>query len=354
MELIAKIHSTNNNSSKLIFKICKMFYISAKDRVKDINVTDKLWIDAWNICVKNEYLQNLEAPFALDLLFHIKKPETNERKIIIKDFVRKMISENETLRTAVIWINTFQLKEIKEEQFGAIVAYSLFFEDGMKNTLNQFNSGEDIIQYLITLDSWLKHTESNGLLNFLGQNNKDVVVDTLLSPISSTVNFIKYNSRRFAIEKKLENLNFHAYDEVFVYETKKKFEYMDRKYFEVYAKEVLKGANEKRKRYFLKSVSNDKMYAYCWAKYLRIDDHDLPEELKKYIISGVNVSEFIENIDNLKSHCVDKDSIEDCHFWNKSYKLITVISPEALSNFINEYLIHSIIIGIDCESGRSF
>uniref|UniRef100_A0A914YRL5 3'-5' exonuclease domain-containing protein n=1 Tax=Panagrolaimus superbus TaxID=310955 RepID=A0A914YRL5_9BILA len=126
----------------------------------------------------------------------------------------------------------------------------------------------------------------------------------------------------------------------------------DLKCMEIYAYRTLKGCNLTLKLDFLKIFSNDKKYAYCWAKYFKISDKKLPDFLKNCGCYNKDAKKFIEKLNDIL-FSLDEDCIVTRKIWGKFHKIITIVTPVAVVDFILEYFAKSKpkIMGIDCEAG---
>uniref|UniRef100_A0A914XZ12 3'-5' exonuclease domain-containing protein n=1 Tax=Panagrolaimus superbus TaxID=310955 RepID=A0A914XZ12_9BILA len=354
MELLFMVDLTMKTPADLIHYICKKYYSAVFARFKqvNVNVSDELWLIAWEICIENRKLRDLRASSPIESLFRINKPETIDRKDVIYNSIREMLSKNDTFYTAIPWINKFKITELKEEQFGHVDIYECIFQNGRKTYFEKFTAKKDRIQYLKTLDNLLQQIATD--TSQIVCKKKEFTVEKLLQEICSLAE---------TLDIVLEEHNLYAFKAKFIQKTKIAFEFLDRLYFELNALEDLSHREYKYKVWFLQSILADKNYAYCWAKYLKILDQDIPKELKScsILVSEDDLSNFKNEINEklnlmLKNQnlTIDKDHEEMCKFWGRKSKLFTILTRNGLYKFMDEYFIKSKpkYIGIDIETGK--
>uniref|UniRef100_A0A914P6B6 3'-5' exonuclease domain-containing protein n=1 Tax=Panagrolaimus davidi TaxID=227884 RepID=A0A914P6B6_9BILA len=150
----------------------------------------------------------------------------------------------------------------------------------------------------------------------------------------------------------IEEHNFHSCKEYFIQNLKSAFNFMDKLYFDLYVLDSLKERNKKYKLDFLEFISYDLKYAYCWAKKLKVSQENMPLFLQNCKHFESDANKFVQLMSKDISLFVEKDSVETCKFWGKTYELITVITPKCFDDFVEKYFIKQKpkIVGIDCEA----
>uniref|UniRef100_A0A914QIC6 3'-5' exonuclease domain-containing protein n=1 Tax=Panagrolaimus davidi TaxID=227884 RepID=A0A914QIC6_9BILA len=349
MELLLLIDLTKEASSDIIYYICQKYYTAFFAHAKQVNVkvSDKLWSNAWKICIANRKLRDLRSSPPMEALFRINQPETNNRKDVIDNAIRDMLSKNETFYTAINWINKYNNAKLKEEQFGHVDIYECIFQKGRETEFAKFDSNDDRIRYLKKMDNFLKQVATDTLPVVCKAQKKEFVIEKLLKENCTTAEKLNVN---------LEEHNLYSYEALFMQKTKKKFDYLDRFYFELYVMEEINPLEYKYKVWFVQSLLSDKNYAYLWAKYFKIKDSDMPKELKgcSILFSEDDLLKFENKIKENVYVPVDRDHDEICTFFGRSYRLITIFTRDALNKFIKDFIKSKPkIIGIDIETGKS-
>lgn len=97
-----------------------------KEQIKDSEVLDEYWIDAFQI---TSHLKIGKVWSSVDILMHISEPETSKRKDQIDELIRKMVAEKDSFQLSVQWISLFDMKDIKREMFEKV---SIFLNIGIK------------------------------------------------------------------------------------------------------------------------------------------------------------------------------------------------------------------------------
>uniref|UniRef100_A0A914YIY6 3'-5' exonuclease domain-containing protein n=1 Tax=Panagrolaimus superbus TaxID=310955 RepID=A0A914YIY6_9BILA len=118
MELIIKIHESlstikDSDSLFIIQTILLQFQAFLKgktnDLIKEIRdgfVSDKIWDKCFQIIV---YYNLTVCSAAIDLLFHIREPETVERNFLIYDNIRNLLLNKDKFNEGIEWIQIFNL-----------------------------------------------------------------------------------------------------------------------------------------------------------------------------------------------------------------------------------------------------
>uniref|UniRef100_A0A914PI20 3'-5' exonuclease domain-containing protein n=1 Tax=Panagrolaimus davidi TaxID=227884 RepID=A0A914PI20_9BILA len=243
-----------------------------------------------------------------------------------ESFVKAVVSANVPLKT---WKNAW-----------------IFFNSFLEKKYNKlafrfFSSPEEKFFTLQILDDCLKRVE-----NKKAPKSKAEEKFREIFSAETLADMIQKRAQKYGIE--IEKYNFHANKIFFIRKMKIAYNFMDKFCFELYILEQLKDQNEKYKMDFLEVVSHDLKYAYTWAKKLEISQENMPLYLQNNEHFKVDAKIIPEDV----SICVEKEFIETCKFWEKSYKLFTVMTPEASDAFIFECFIKEKqkIIGIDCEA----
>uniref|UniRef100_A0A914YCF9 3'-5' exonuclease domain-containing protein n=1 Tax=Panagrolaimus superbus TaxID=310955 RepID=A0A914YCF9_9BILA len=353
MELITKTHKlitsikdgdSANQIQKILLNFDEWMDVTSDEAVKEA-MSATVSQHTWDNCFKIVVYQKLSKKIAvLDLLFCIRSPESEKRKALINAGVRKLLDKEATFRNGIDWIKTFELNNLKEAQFDNIVYKSIIYgyEKLLKRTLEKF---DEKLRCVRLIDQCLKRAETDILEN---QSQKDLVDFITIKKLPA---FIGKISNSYGINA--EKYKLYACRALFIEKTQLIYSSFDRYYFELYALEALKGRTVENKLDFLYVISDDLQYACCWAKYLKLSTKSMPPFLPNCEQFDADAELFIEKITKTPLTSEDEDCIVDRKFWGKSYKLITIATPEALNNFIDEYFIKSKpkIMGIDCEAG---
>uniref|UniRef100_A0A914P099 3'-5' exonuclease domain-containing protein n=1 Tax=Panagrolaimus davidi TaxID=227884 RepID=A0A914P099_9BILA len=413
MELIIKIHDILSGD-KYFETICNI--IKFHETIVTENVPQNIWENAWKISIEivsqKTYARTLDA---LNRLFHICKPETKERKALINKIIKELLENQKTFYRGIRLIkyiillkmnfsirhvnfySNFPVESIRIVTMELIIKifhtlsrtdnYSIYSEikwisDNFKSTME--NTDESFVKAVVSANVPLKTWKNAWILFncFLYKKYRNVfhrffsspeekfltlqILDNCLKRIESNkapkskaeekfreifsvetlAEMIQKRAKKYGIE--IEGYNFYTNKIFFIQKMKNAYDFMDKVYFELYVLEQLKDQEEKYKLDFLEVISHDSKYAYTWAKKLEISQENIPIYLK----NNEHFKADDKIIPKEVSIYVEKDFIETCKFWEKSYKFFTVMTPEAFDAFIFECFIKEKpkIIGIDCEA----
>uniref|UniRef100_A0A914PMC8 Uncharacterized protein n=1 Tax=Panagrolaimus davidi TaxID=227884 RepID=A0A914PMC8_9BILA len=196
------------------------------DNVDSAKVPRNTWVDAFEICFKTTLQKKSgKSLLTLDQLFHIREPETNDRKAFIYESIRQLLKNEKTFKKGIQLIVSFDMKILKEEEFENILFYSFIYAKGRSVTANFFASFEDKLRCLQILDDCFARAQAK-------KSPKTEVEKEFLDSVEAMPEMIHRLAKTSGIN--IEEHNFHSCKAYFIQNLKSAFNFTDKLYFNLY------------------------------------------------------------------------------------------------------------------------